>query len=365
MKFTCDRKELSKILKNISIAAVQKATNLPVLEGVLLNLKDNTLKLSCYDLRIGMKTEMNVTGKENGDIVVGAEILSNMAQKMKGETLTFESGERNIVTVSSGRSKFKIVGMDAESFPDMPDFEQKDSFEGESEDIKKAFKGALIAASSDDVSKVTSGINCVVKENKLYVFAVNGILGVERSADVKGANCDFIIPGKECKNILKLIDNGDNVSFLVGEKHLMIKIGEYTIVTRLLDGRFPDIATMLNSKMSKKAIIDRKELKSALDCVTIVNVNARISTPIKTAFTENVVTLSMSAAMGQSEESCEADYNGEDIAIGLSPVYLTNAIDSLTSDELVFNMETDRSPVVIVSDKDNARILIAPMLLNR
>lgn len=363
LKFTCDKSELSKILKNISVAAATKTTTIPAMQGVLMELTNNKLKLSCYDLKIGMSSVLDVVGSENGEIVVSAEVFSNIAQKIKGDKITFTSGERNIVSVSSGRSKFRIVGMNPEEFPYIPNFDVKKSFSGNGKEIKTALKSALIATLEDGSAKATSGVNCEVKENVLTLSSVNGVVGVQRTVSVVGEDLEFIIPGKECRALLKLLDIDDIVSFSLGERHLLIKVGQYTIVTRLLEGNFPVIDSLMKINPCSEIVVDRKELKLSLECVSLVNTQ-RIAKPVKVSISEDGISLYISSNLGESNEFCAVEsFSGEELTIGLSPVHMSNVVDSLTSDMLKLSFGSSRSPVIIYSEKDNEKVLIAPMVL--
>jgi DNA polymerase-3 subunit beta len=363
LKFTCDKSELSKILKNISVAAATKTTTIPAMQGVLMELTNNKLKLSCYDLKIGMSSVVDVVGSEDGEIVVSAEVFSNIAQKIKGDKITFTSGERNIVSVSSGRSKFRIVGMNPEEFPYIPNFDVKKSFSGNGKEIKTALKSALIATLEDGSAKATSGINCKVKENVLTLSSVNGVVGVQRTVSVVGEDLEFIIPGKECRALLKLLDIDDIVSFSLGERHLLIKVGQYTIVTRLLEGNFPVIDSLMKINPCSEIVVDRKELKLSLECVSLVNTQ-RIAKPVKVSISEDGISLYISSNLGESNEFCAVEsFSGEELTIGLSPVHMSNVVDSLTSDMLKFSFGSSRSPVIIYSEKDNEKVLIAPIVL--
>ena len=363
LKFTCDKAELSKILKNISVAAAQKTTTIPAMQGVLMELNQNKLKLSCYDLKIGMSSEIDVTSSEEGEVVVSADVFCNIAQKIKGEKLTFASDERNIVSISSGRSKFKIVGMNSEEFPYLPDFDVKKSFSGNGKEIRAALKNALIATLEDGSAKATSGINCEVKENLLTLSSINGVIGVQRTVDVTGDDMAFIIPGKECRAILKLLDVDDTVSFSLGERHLLIKVGQYTIVTRLLEGNFPALAPLMKFKFCSELVVDRKELKSSLECISLVNIQ-RIAKPVKISISKDGIGLYISSSLGESNEFCSVEsFSGEELTVGLSPTYLLNVIDSLTSDMVTLFFGPERSPVIVDSEKDKEKVLIAPMVI--
>ena len=123
----------------------------------------------------------------------------------------------------------------------------------------------MIATLEDGSAKATSGINCEVKENLLTLSSINGVIGVQRTVDVTGDDMAFIIPGKECRAILKLLDVDDTVSFSLGERHLLIKVGQYTIVTRILEGNFHALAPLMKFKFCSELVVDSKALKSSLE----------------------------------------------------------------------------------------------------
>ena len=182
-------------------------------------------------------------------------------------------------------------------------------------------------------------------------------------ASIASPSMAFIIPGKECRAILKLLDVDDTVSFSLGERHLLIKVGQYTIVTRLLEGNFPALAPLMKFKFCSELVVDRKELKSSLECISLVNIQ-RIAKPVKISISKDGIGLYISSSLGESNEFCSVEsFSGEELTVGLSPTYLLNVIDSLTSDMVTLFFGPERSPVIVDSEKDKEKVLIAPMVI--
>lgn len=145
MKFSCEKKTFYEAVSNVERAVSSKST-LPVLEGILLKaLPEGNLRLSAYDLEIGMTTEINADIMETGEIVLNAKIFSGILRKMPAGNVTVEVNDRLLATIKGGSTEFTILGMAAADFPDMPTPTECTNFSIEQSTLASMIKQTLFA----------------------------------------------------------------------------------------------------------------------------------------------------------------------------------------------------------------------------
>ena len=137
MKFSCLRTDLSNAVSNVS-RAVSTKSSIPALEGILIKAYGEKINVSGYDLEIGITTDIEATIQQQGEIVVGAKLFSEIVRKLPEEIVCIETDERMVTYITSGQSSFQIIGISSVEYPDLPVFESTDVINIEAK-IKRDF----------------------------------------------------------------------------------------------------------------------------------------------------------------------------------------------------------------------------------
>ena len=135
MNFKCDTQIIKSACASASKATSVKAT-IPTLKGLLLEAKENCLTITGYDLQLGIKKSITAEVSDTGAIIVDATMLNNILSKVKGDTVEFALEDNNLVRIKSGRARFKINGINAEDFPEIPAVNGENFFLSEKDFLK-------------------------------------------------------------------------------------------------------------------------------------------------------------------------------------------------------------------------------------
>lgn len=369
MKFTCDTKELSKACQTVSKAAATKAS-VPALEGIKIDAKDEKISLCGFNLEIGITTEIAAENvAEDGPIVLDSKMICNMAKKLPDAFTTIEVNDKGIATISSGESKFEVVGIPAKDFPELPQIDEKMNIAVSQPVLKGMIQQTIFAVAESDAKPIHTGVLFEFSSGNLNMVGVDGyrLAICKEKIGYSGANFSFVVPGKTLAEVSRLLsDNPDeNVSISVGSRHAAFTVGDYTVFTRLLEGDFLDYKAALPKGCKTSMKVDTKEFLQSVQRASLL-ISDKLKSPIVADFKsiDDTITVSSNTAVGKASDSITAKISGEDVHIGFNNKYLIDALSHTDCDEVRLQLNGPLSPMVILPDDgDSFEFLVLPVRL--
>lgn len=364
MKFDCDRKMLEEAVLKVQ-HAVSVKSSYPALEGILLEAKSGKLRLCGYDLSIGITTEFPATILEPGSVVMGAKLFCEIIRRLPEQNVHLETDKKNLANIRSGESKFSIAGIPAEEYPELPQIEKNTNFTLPADILKSMIRQTIFAVSQSDQNPIHTGVLFETDRENVRMVAVDGYRLAIREEPVKNmSKCSFVVPGKTLKEIVNLINDKDKeIKLTVGQKHIQIQIGNYTVISRLLEGNFLNYRAAVQKSSSTKGIVSVPEFISSLQRVSLL-VNDRIRSPIRCFFRENEICLSCITEMGRADDRIPAKLEGDPVEIGFNSSYLLDALQNSECDEVKLCMNSPIDPLEIMPEKGNSFLfLVLPVRL--
>lgn len=365
MKFSCLRTDLSNAVSNVS-RAVSTKSSIPALEGILIKAYGEKINISGYDLEIGITTDMEATIQQQGEIVVGAKLFSEIVRKLPEEIVCIETDERMVTYITSGQSSFQIIGMSSVEYPDLPVFESTDVINIEAKILKEMIRQTVYAVSDNKAKPIYTGSLFELSENSMKIIAVDGFRMAIREETVESeSNTSFVVPGKTQNEVLKLItDDEDNVEIVVGQRHIMFKIKNYSIISRLIEGTFLDYKSTIPADAKTEIVINPRILVNAVERVSILN-NEKIHSPVRCTFSNDEIKLLCATSVGRASDSVSVSIMGEDVEIGFNNKYLLDALKNCETDEVKIRLNGSVAPLIIKPVKSDSFIyLVVPMRLS-
>lgn len=362
MKFSCQQKEFSSAVANVQ-RAVSSKTTIPALEGILITAKENTITLCGYDTEIGIITTINGSIIEEGSVVINAKLLGDIVRRLPENIVNVSTDEKLAVRILSGKADYQIIGIAEDEYPEMPDINVVDNISLKSGMLKNMIKQTLFAVSTDDARPVYTGSLFDINNNVLKIVSIDGYRMAIRKENIEfsGKN-SFIVPGKTLAEILKLITDEDKDTGIdVGQRHAMIKIDNYKIITRLVEGNFIDYKTTVPPDCKTKVKINTRNFISAVERMSLLT-SDRVKTPLKLVIEDNLVNMFCSSAIGKANDCVEADVSGDFVEIGLDNRYLLDALRNTETDEVIVEFNGSLTPVKITPIQgDSFLFLVVPM----
>ena len=357
---------------------VERRSTIPILSNLLLTAKGGTLAVKATDLDIEVSTRAAADVATPGSITVPAHLLHDIARKLpEGADVALAlSPDGATMTARSGRSRFTLQTLPAHDFPDITSDELPCAFAIAAQDLASAIADTEFAISTEETRYYLNGIYLHTLEvdgaMRLRAVATDGhrLARAEMPCPAGAEGMPFVIvPRKAVGEIAKLVDKATGeVRLALGPNRLRIDVGgdgeaaDVTLVTKLIDGTFPDYTRVIPQGNSRRAVLDIQALLAATDRVSTISSDR--GRAVKLAFADGRLTLSVNSPdSGSADEEVEADYDGDPFEIGFNARYLADILGVLIrrgADTVLIRMNSPGDPTILQS-RDGADLLTVLM----
>lgn len=368
MKFSCEKFALLNALSISSRAAVAKSP-IPLLEGLLIEAEDDNVKITGYDLKTGIVTNVSADIEQSGGVVINARLLCDIIRKMPGSFVDIKVKSGYIAEISSERSILEIVGSPTSDYPELPAVDEQDKIEVKGSVLKKMISQTNFAVSDNESRPIHTGALFETSEGELTIVAVDGYrLALRRESlenkDVR--DLSFVIPGTALSEVEKILSDVDeNVTLILGQKHITFRIENTTLISRRLEGEFLNYKNAVPDKAKYRITVNREEIISSLERVSII-ISDKLKSPVRCIFEEGMVKMFSASALGKASDECQVKGDdGEGLEIGFNDKYFIEALKAASADEVILELNSGTTPCVITpSDNSNSFLyMILPVRL--
>ena len=369
MQFVVKRDILLKSL-NFVQGVVEKKNTLPILSNVLLQLKDNKLSIVATDLDIIFYDEISdVKILKEGSTTTSAAILYDILRKISSNSeLKFDLKSENKLSLKSENADFNLLCLPTDNFPSFAD-----EFEGQEISLNnnrflKLLNKTRISISNDDTRHYLNGIFLHLTEahgrNFLTSVATDSHRLSSSSLEI-GKTDDFsslILPKKTVFQLSSLLaETSDQLTMQASENKIKFTIGNIKLISKVIDGKFPDYKKVVPTSNDKTLIVSSKDFINSIERVASVSLDRKEG--VKLIVNKDHVQLSVNSAnSGEGNEKIKAEFTSENLNISFNSKYLIDIISEVEDKNLRMNLKDSVSPVLIedVSDK-NSYYVIMPM----
>ena len=371
MKFVCEKEKILKALNSVT-KAVAIRTTMPILEGILIQTNDNDIKLTCYDLELGIEyiiKDCNV--EEQGATVVNAIMFSEIIRKLPDTEIKIEVNENNLLVIECEGSLYKLATMKPEDFPELPEINIENSIEIEQNTLKDMIRKTIFAISTEENRPIFTGCLFEVKNNKLNVVAVDGFRLAWKSKFLQKQTNDFqaVIPGRTLTEINKiLVDSFESVKIGIAKNQALFEIEDCKIVTRLLDGEFLNYSKVIPDKWDTRIRVNRNIISNCFERISLISsssIEKEKKYPVKVSVGVGKVTISCTNQTGDAKEELYVTTEGKDLEVGFNPKYFLDVFRNIDDEEVYIDFGTSISPCIIksVEDEGDYKYMILPIKL--
>ena len=366
MKFEVSQQALLKPLQLVT-SVVERRQTLPILSNLLLEVdNDGYLTLTATDQEVELSDRIKVTDCVIGEVTVPARKLLDICRSLSTEETIRAEMEDSRLLLSSGRFRSHLATLPATEFP-------KVEFDGGSLDIKvqssslrRLLSRTSFAMAQQDVRYFFNGLLLEVEENQLQTVATNGqrLALNKATAEVQiTQQRQAIIPRKGVVELLRLLDDESLVEISISANHLVARVGERLLTTKLIDATYPDYQRAIPAKGKNFFRADKDELKEALTRTAILS-NEMYRSIHLTLSAGNLNLRANNPQQEEAEETIAVDYQGEELQVAFNVGYLLDVLSVIDGDKVEFNLADTNGAVVVkqVGDED-ATFVVSPMVL--
>ena len=367
MKVICEKE---KILKGISsvINGVASKTTMPVLEGILIQTNDNELKLTSYDLEIGIEYILEAQIEEQGNTVVNATMFSEIIKRLPSTEIKLSINENNLLEIECEGSLYKLATMNPDEFPELPKINVDNSIEVEQTTLKNMIRKTIFAVSTEENRPIFTGCLFEVNENKLNVVAVDGYRLAIKNKNLAEMPNSFssVIPGKTLNEVNKIIsDSFDTVKIGISRNQALFEMENCKIVTRLLDGEFLKYSNTIPQNWETRVKVNKNNIQNCFERILLISsssIEKEKKYPVKINIEVGKVTISCANQTGDAKEEIFVETEGKELEIGFNPRFFLDALKAIDDEEVYIEFGTNRSPCIIKPIEDGDYIyMILPI----
>jgi DNA polymerase III subunit beta len=333
MEFVIKQSALREVLGFVQ-GVVERKSTIPVLSNILIeSLGENSIRIVGTDLDVTVRCDAEAEIKKSGAMCVQARKLFDLSRLLGGENVTFKKLENEWVSVTSGRGKFRLAGVNREQFPEIPIFKSA-PLKLPAEVFNYFIRHTAFAITNEQSRFTLSGAKFILADGKARMVTTDGhrLAFIERAIDTPDdARMDALIPKKALLELVKISgESGEEVSFGEDQNHIYFELDGRLLITRKLSGNFPNYEMVMPKDNDKMVVFDLDDIKGAVRRVALMADERNRS--IRMTVREGEVELTaQSSEEGEGNEIVPADYTGEETTLGFNWQYLQDFLNVVSA----------------------------------
>ncbi len=348
MEITVSKFELLREL-TATQGVVERKTTIPILSNYLFEAGGDKLSLTATDLDLSLRTSCTAKVKKEGACTIPARKLYDYVRLLPDADITIKLLENHWVSIRCGRSNTKMVGMARSNFPSLPAFPTAGAVKIPAQVLRSMIAKTGFAIASEESRYTLNGALMVLKPESITMVATDGhrLAHIERNGEkFEGISGELktLVPKKAMDELKSLLDSTDaeEIEFAKDESTLFFRIGPRLLTSRQLTGQFPNYEAVLPKDNSKSINLHGEELSAAIS--RVAQFADERSRAVRLKLEKGELKLSASSTeTGESEDSIEADYDGETLTIGFNAHYVLDFLKAVGSGDVKLELKDAQS----------------------
>ncbi len=349
MKFKVEKTHLVNAIQAVQNIITTKSA-LPILSNILIEAQSGILKLTATDLDIGITCVIPVDIQEPGAITIPAKRFSDIVKEFPLDVISITTKKNNQVFIDSDMCQFKIMGLAKEEFPKLPEFKDKKAIKINQGVLKQVLSLTAFAVSLDETRYVLNGILFKISKEMLTLVATDGkrLAIAERKLTMAEPETEvgMIIPIKTIQELNRNLKDEGELSLVVSSNQALFDLGSVAIVSRLIEGEFPDYKQVIPAASENKMKVQRSQFLLAIKRAAL------LATPdyqaVKLEVFKNKLVISKSTPdVGEFHEELAVEYQGRELVIGFNPAYVMDVLKNLNEETISLELTDAEKPGVI------------------
>lgn len=369
MHITFPKANLQKAINVLQKVSQNKtSSNLP--GAIYMTTKNGQVELQGNDFELGIRLTIDGDIKEPGTLVVGSRYFQELIRKLPGDTIElYKPEEGNSLTITSGSSEFNLVTLHPDDFSLVEQIHDQDHVNIDSFAMKELIDLTNYAAATDEDRPVFTGALLEIKENEVTMVATDTHrMAVKKITIDEPATTPMraIIPTKTLAEVSRLLptDNPAMINIIWNRTQIVFNFESIYIISRLIEGTYPEYEKVIPSQFDSSAVIDRREFAGAVDRVSLLAKDISYNV-IRYDWAESNVTLStQNTEIGMAKEDVVVEFKGTPFTISFNGRYISDILRHSTGDNIHLFLKQN-GPVVIRQDNNpNYTYVVTPVRTN-
>lgn len=369
MKLKIKKEEILKGLQRIQ-GIVEKKNTMPILSNMLLIAEGNGVEIVATDLEIGLRGRYVAEVAKPGAVTVSAKKMYEIVRELSAEDIQINVEDSNWVKIKSGHSQFKLVGLPKDEYPALPDVAEEGMIVIEGDTLRDMIKKTLYAVGENDARYVLNGLFVHMTQTKgglnIRMVGTDGhrLSMIDRVIDAKHKDESLIVPKKAMIELRRLLEeDAPKTELRLGfsKNHALFKRDGLVMVSKLIDGNYPNYLQVVPAKSTKKVTVSKEEFSHAVKRVSILSKEK--TNAVKMQLEKGQLILSTSnPEVGEATEELAVDYKGDGVTIGFNSRYLMDVLSAMDRQTITLELSDALSPCLITEEGDeHYKCVVMPM----
>ncbi len=351
MKLIVDKENLIKGIQTVQNIISQR-TNLPILSYVLVETRGSEIYLTTTDLDIGITHKVTAIIEEPGNVILPAKKFGDIIREFPEKTINIYTKKNNLTVIENQQCQFKLMGLPYEEFPKISKITNQEVIQLNQDELKEMLSLVSFAVSYDETRYILNGILCQINKGVIHLVATDGkrlAFYQKKLSQEINKSIEIIISIKTIQELNRNLTENGEVFLGVGNNQVLFDLGKTQIVSRLIEGEFPDYKQVIPPPAHSKIRIHRERFLLAIKRASLLATHDYQAIKLE-VFKNKVVITKSTPNMGESYEELTCEYTGKDMVIGFNPVYLIDVLKTLKDEMVEFEVIDSEKPGVIRSD---------------
>ena len=346
----------NNLLKGLqqAVGTIKPNNTLPILDCFHLELQNNDLTITTSDLEVTTIVKLEVEMVSNGTIAVPHKTLLDLLKTFNNETITI-SAINNTLTITANSGEYQLAYENANDYPNTPSVNEQ-CVEINSTDLQQSISKVLFATANDDLRPTLSGIYF----DNGFIVATDAHKLVKVETNI---NADFILPKKASQQLKNLLPKDTNVALQYNQTNALFSFDNITIITRLVDGKYPNYNAVIPKESPNRLSINRQEFISVLKRMEVFANKQTNQIRLDLSEFEALISSEDTDYRNKAKETLNGVYSGQEIAIGVNAKFLVEMLNTLNCEEVFLDM-SEPNRAILINGEEGVLELIMPIMLN-
>lgn len=376
MKFRIQKDHFAEGLQQI-LSVVGSKPSMPLLSHVMVEAKDGRLTLTTTNLDIGIRCHVRAEVLEKGVVTLPAKRLATIVRSLPSVDVSVDASVPSQVKMSSGGSQFRIMGMEATEFPQLPPMEPEHTVSLKSDSLQTMLRSVAYAQSTDENRYLLNGVFFSFNEEGVSTVATDGrrlAVYLEKLAEPFTSTTGIILPAKTVAEVSRLLGKNQEVDMLFHKRqvafHFKVNesiegtkglLDEVVLISKLVEGQYPNYQQVVPKETVHRVALERQLLLECIERASLVSADR--TSALHLHFQTNLLEMKCaSAEFGDAHESIAINYEGPSIALAFNPQFLIDFLKAVLQDEIFFEFKDELSPGVFRT-KEHFLCVIMPLCI--
>lgn len=378
MKLICTQENLNKAIGIVG-RVVGKNTTLAILNNVLLKAEKNRLGISSTNLELGVSCWIGGKVIEEGEVTAPTKLFSGFISNLPDGNVEIKSTE-DALSLKCGGYKTNIKGLSAKEYPSTPKIEAEPIFVADGPEFKRALTQVLPSASNSESRIEIMGIfmdMSQLKKEKIVLVATDSYRLAEKTINLKrgsvnenalkilGDLSSVIIPKNTIQELIKdLDDENETVEVIISENQILFRFGNVSMVSRLIEGKYPDYKQIIPDKFESRANVGVSEMINAIRVASLFANVSNNSVELRLGTEQKLEINSETSEVGSNNTKIPAEITGKDLKVRYNYKYLLDGLNSIFGEKVFMEVNNENLPTVLTSANDKSFIYVIMPIRN-